>query len=248
MSLKPFWAYYGGKWRAAPRYPAPLGGEIVEPFAGAAGYSTRHAHLNVTLFDADPTIAGLWDYLIHVDSAEILALPDVVDEVPASLPQEARWLIGFWLNKGAASPCKSPSAWMRSGIRPNSYWCSAVRQRIASQVSSIRHWRVAQKSWAEIDVERFAGATWYVDPPYVKAGKHYKYSDVDYTALGAWCRRLPGQVMVCEAQGADWLPFESFREIKASPSSRGGKKSAEVLWYKDDTVRVFGVAEVRRWP
>lgn len=248
MNLKPFWAYYGGKWRSAPHYPMPSSRTIVEPFAGAAGYSTRHAHLSVHLFDADPVIAGLWDYLIHVSSVEILALPDVVDEVPASLPQEARWLIGFWLNKGAATPCKSPSAWMRLGTHRDSYWGSAVRQRIAAQVGSIRHWRVEQKSWDEIDVDGFGEATWYVDPPYVKAGKHYKHSDVDYKALGTWCRRLPGQVMVCEAQGADWLPFQPFRVIKASPSSRGGKKSAEVLWYKDDTVRVFGVAEVRKWP
>ena len=24
MTLRPFWRYYGGKWRAAPRYPKPL--------------------------------------------------------------------------------------------------------------------------------------------------------------------------------------------------------------------------------
>lgn len=34
MTLKPFWRYYGGKWRAAPSYPAPLHNTIVEPFAG----------------------------------------------------------------------------------------------------------------------------------------------------------------------------------------------------------------------
>lgn len=40
-ALKPFWRYYGGKYRAAPRYPVPLHRTIVEPFAGAAGYSLR---------------------------------------------------------------------------------------------------------------------------------------------------------------------------------------------------------------
>jgi len=33
--LKPFWQYYGGKWRAAPHYPKPRHDTIVEPFAGA---------------------------------------------------------------------------------------------------------------------------------------------------------------------------------------------------------------------
>ena len=39
--LKPFWRYYGGKYRAAPAYPPPRLGTIVEPFAGSAGYSLR---------------------------------------------------------------------------------------------------------------------------------------------------------------------------------------------------------------
>jgi len=40
--LRPFWRYYGGKWRAAPRYPAPRHDLIIEPFAGAAGYAMRY--------------------------------------------------------------------------------------------------------------------------------------------------------------------------------------------------------------
>jgi hypothetical protein len=36
-NLKPFIRLYGGKYRAAPRYPKPLHDT---PFAGAAGYST----------------------------------------------------------------------------------------------------------------------------------------------------------------------------------------------------------------
>jgi hypothetical protein len=36
VSLRPFWRYYGGKWRAAPRYPRPTHDTIIEPFAGAA--------------------------------------------------------------------------------------------------------------------------------------------------------------------------------------------------------------------
>lgn len=42
MNLKPFFTFYGGKWRAAPHYAPPEFATIVEPFAGAAGYSVRH--------------------------------------------------------------------------------------------------------------------------------------------------------------------------------------------------------------
>ena len=35
MTLRPFFSYYGGKWRSAVKhYPAPEFDQIVEPFAG----------------------------------------------------------------------------------------------------------------------------------------------------------------------------------------------------------------------
>jgi site-specific DNA-adenine methylase len=64
------WPYYGGKWRAALRYPIPRS-TVVEPFAGAAGYSLRWAQqgfrFDVHLYDLDERVAALWRYL--VDSA-----------------------------------------------------------------------------------------------------------------------------------------------------------------------------------
>jgi hypothetical protein len=205
-------------------------GTIVEPFAGAAGYATRHHARRVRLFDVDPVIVGVWSYLIRVSSSEVLALPDIgADGIPDTLPQEARWLIGFWLNKGNTHPSKTPSAWMRAGTHLNSFWGNAIRQRIASQVDSIRHWTITQTSWADLDTT--TTATWFVDPPYqCKAGRHYSHDTVDFPALGAWCQRLHGQVIVCEQDGADWLPFTHHKIIKANPSNHGGKQSSEAIW------------------
>ena len=53
-ALKIFFSYFGGKWRAAPHYPAPTEPHIIEPFAGAAGYAMRYPERKVTLIDADP--------------------------------------------------------------------------------------------------------------------------------------------------------------------------------------------------
>lgn len=202
---------------------------IVEPFAGAAGYSTRYPERQVILFDVDPVICGLWDYLIHVPESEIRSLPDEVshvDDVDAC--QEARWLIGFWLNKGATAPMKSASAWARSGIRPNSYWGPVVKERIASQVTNIRHWTIEQKSYEDIgDIE----ATWFVDPPYQGAcGRYYRHDSVDFPQLASWCESRRGQTIVCEQEGADWLPFSVMGQIKSNPSSRGKGRSKEVIW------------------
>ena len=231
-NARPFFSYYGGKWRDARRYPSPAHKTIVEPFAGSAGYSVRHHAHDVILVDSDEAIAGVWEFLIGVSPSEVLAIPDVPPDGVRSmgLCQEAEWLVGFWVNKGAATPRNKPSAWMRSGRYNNSFWGERVRQTIASQVELIRHWRVVHGSWQRLDVSE--DATWYVDPPYMDQGRHYRHGagGIDYRALGDWCRALPGQVIVCEQEGADWLPFERLHEAK---TPRKSKRSAEVIWTND---------------
>lgn len=162
--LRPFFSYYGGKWRDTPRlYPAPAHETIVEPFAGSAGYSVRYAHHKVILCDLDPYIAAVWRYLIRTSAQEILELPDIeVGETTDDLDvcQEARWLIGYWLNSATTHPCKRPSAWMRAGDHAGSFWGARVRERIASQVDKIRHWNVIECSYQECPVRGVA--TWFV--------------------------------------------------------------------------------------
>jgi hypothetical protein len=231
MNLKPFFCFYGGKWRAAPHYPTPEHGTIVEPFAGAAGYATRYATARVVLVDIDPTIASLWRFLVGRSSSDIRRIPllrdgETVDDLQASA--DARALVGFWVNKGSATPKRSQSAWMRSGIRPRSFWGEEIRERIASQVGSIRHWRVVEGDYRTApDVE----ATWFVDPPYQgPVGRRYRYSAVDFAALGPWVRGRSGQVIACENEGADWLPFRPFMATKANESKHGGGVSREAIW------------------
>lgn len=187
MSLRPFWPFYGGKWRLAPRYPAPRHSTIVEPFAGAAGYATRYADRDIVLVDRDPVIVALWRYLIAVSPAEILALPlDVEDTRELHVCEEARHLIGWWLNKGTPTPRFKPSAWTRSGVRPKSVWGAEVRERIASQVESIRHWRVI---FGDYHSAPSVEATWFVDPPYANAaGEHYRFGASARTTAPRGCR------------------------------------------------------------
>lgn len=237
--MKPFFKYFGGKWRAGPRYPAPQHDLIVEPFAGAAGYATRFgAGKDVILVDAYARICGIWDYLIHVSPEEILALPDVQDDETVddlAVPVEARDLIGFWVNSGTTAPCKSPSAWMRQTRHLDSatFWGRAARERLAAQVPQIRRWTVIQGGY---EVAPDVGATWFVDPPYQDAGRFYvhKADLLDFRELGAWCENLRGQVMVCENDGADWLPFRYLYDCHATPHAKRTRKSrGEVIWTND---------------
>lgn len=230
LSLKPFWRYYGGKWRAAPRYPRPTYPIIVEPFAGAAGYALRYPDRAVILVEKYAVVAEIWRYLIGVAPSEIRAIPEVwhVDDLPSWVPQPGRDLVGWWLNAATVSPRKSLSIGRRRlAARGRKFegWTDATRERVASQVERIRHWRIIEGDYSSApDMV----ATWFVDPPYNNsAGAYYVENAVDYSALNTWCRARRGQVLVCENAGATWAPFQPFTTFKAGVNGRGSK---EVLW------------------
>ena len=230
--LRPFWRYYGGKWRAAPRYPKPTHPVVVEPFAGAAGYAMAHHRCNVVLVEKYPVVAGIWRFLIAARAAEILRIPEVeaVADLPSWVPQEARWLVGFCLNAAVVSPCNVLSAGrrrLRAMGRRYEGWNAAHRNSVACGVEEIKHWRIIEGDYTLApDLQ----ATWFVDPPYNnRQGSYYPHgpSGLDYADLEAWVRARRGQVMVCENEGATWLPFRPFGTFKAGVN---GKGSREVIW------------------
>jgi site-specific DNA-adenine methylase len=203
--LKQFFSYFGSKVALSINYPPPQFEVIVEPFSGSAGYACRYPDSEVRLFDVDPIIVGVWHYLIRATRLDVLSLPLAPSDV-AGLSKAERDLIGFWWRRGGAEPCAKPVPWMLSGKYPYSFWGELTRERIANQVHRINHWTCTLASYQEIPV---AAATWFIDPPYQLQGKRYKHGStgINYLDLGAWVRTLPGQKIVCEAAGADWLPF-----------------------------------------
>lgn len=241
-SLRPFFRYYGGKWRSVERglYPHPLHERIVEPFAGSAGYALHYPSREVVLVERDPVIAGIWRWLITTTPAEVLDIPPVDDvaDLPEGIPLGARDLIGFSMNAAVSSPRKTLSASarkLREQGRKFYGWTAELRQRVADQVPHINHWTIIEGDYT------IAGpgygrpshtrrpATWFVDPPYEQMGSHYKYGSdcVSYGHLADWCRSLPGQPIVCEASGADWLPFRDIGTAKSGPRSLSAR---EAVW------------------
>lgn len=215
--MRPMFPYYGSKWNIARHYHPPVGDVVVEPFAGGAGYACFHNARRAILVDKDPIIAGVWSYLISASPAEIMALPDlpnIGDNVDDhAIPQEAKWLIGFWLNRGSASPKKSRTAYSARTDRAQLNWGTRAKLRIASQLPLISGWAVMHGGYETCpDVE----ATWFVDPPYGDKGKYYRVTFSDFRALGAWCRARRGLVIACEGSGADWLPFHPLGSFKTS--------------------------------
>lgn len=218
--LRPFFSFYGSKWRLARHYPEPRHSLIVEPFAGSAGYSLRYPDRDVLLIEADDQIAELWRYLITADPADVLALPLVKPGesiAELDLPAGARTLIGFWLGRCRATPARSASTWFRPDRKPGSFWSAATRARIAAQMPAIRHWRVICADYTAGDI---GSATYFIDPPYERRGTHYRKHSIDFEALGRWSTRLRGSVIVCEELGASWLPFRPLRQAKSQIRGR----------------------------
>lgn len=243
--LRPFFSFWGAKWRIAKLYPQPSFTTILEPFAGSASYALRYYNRQVVLNELDPTLFSVWDYLIAANSEEIMRLPlDVehVDDVKGC--PEAKALVGLWLNKAGTTPKLSPSAWMRTAKqtgRASQFWGESIRSRIARQVPLIQHWKVLNKSYDELQAYDTQAITWFVDPPYQQSGKHYRYHAINYAQLADWCKRRSGQVIVCEQAGATWLNFRFLVNAKALEGCRGKRKSCEVVWTTSPTAAEGGV-------
>jgi len=243
MILKPFFSYFGSKYRISKHYPSPNKDILIEPFAGSACYSLHYHWKKVMLFDKYDVVCGVWDYLIHTKQSEILALPLIdfdktLDDY--NLCQEAKWLIGFWLHLSNPKPGikhTSRAIKVSTGFidkngkkeKPRNFcsWTIENKNKIASQVEHIRHWEIKQDSYENINNEQ---ATWFIDPPYQIAGKGYKESskNIDFDHLANWCQNRQGEVVVCENQGADWLPFEPFSSLRNARR----RQTQEVVYYQ----------------
>ena len=228
--MKPMFSYFGSKYLLAKHYGPPLTDLVIEPFAGSAAYSLYHNAPKALLIDRFEEIVGIWQFLITVSESEIRSLPldfDHVDDL--AIPQEAKWLLGYWIKKGSVTAGKSRTAWARQyRYSPDcKVWGEPARERIASQLHGIRDWKAVLGSYEDAPDLR---ATWFVDPPYSVAGKHYKHSAVDYGRLAEFCQSRKGQTVVCENTGADWLPFREFRKVRGAFGHKRTGISSEVVW------------------
>jgi site-specific DNA-adenine methylase len=233
--VKPMFSYFGSKYKLAKLYGAPRHDTVIEPFAGSAAYSLFWEPKRVILLDKNPVIASVWQYLIGASESEILALPDDFERIQdLDISAGAKALMGFWVGKGKASPGLTRSKWAREyRDSPDcKVWGAAVRKRISSQLEKIRHWEVICGDYTQApDLE----AHWFIDPPYIAAGRRYPVKDVNYDALGEWSRQRKGFVQVCENDGAMWLPFQPFHSVNTyhhmkDDGIRSAKYSHEVLY------------------
>lgn len=229
--------YYGGKRRLAPAYPGPRYPTIIEPFAGAAGYSMHHllaGHVDrVILVELDPRVAATWRRILASTPAELANTP---------IPPVGERTDDFLVMTAAASNGVARSHGMKVGARQR-VEARRMLHRMARQLAAVVG-RVEIIEGDYRDAPRLDEATYHVDPPYQPVrvrevstanpkGMGYRAgcdsASLDYAEMGEWCRALPGQVIVCEQEGADWLPFHLLRAHGDSL----GRSSSEVVWTSD---------------
>ena len=230
--LRPFWNYFGGKWRSASSYPPPRFGTIIEPFAGAAGYSLHHPERAIVLVEKYHVVAEVWRFLTSAKPTEVLRIPivEAVDDLPRGVCSGARWLVGFALNFATSAPRATLSSGqraLRSRGQRLAGWTEERRALVATQLDAVKHWRVIEGDYSQApDVV----ATHFIDAPYQgRAGQNYVHGSraLDYDRLAVFATSRRGQTIVCEGLGATWLPFRIHRPSKAGPARA---VSREAIW------------------
>jgi hypothetical protein len=213
--------YYGRKKQIVRHYPSPNYDIIVEPFAGAAAYSFYHNAKveRVILIEKDEKVANIWNWLIHDATAQdIRLLPDLN---PGERSSEFLHIIH--------AATKMAFAFKRIKVTPVLARNWEISRRVfARHLNEIKHWEIICGDFTEApDVE----ATWFIDPPYRgEPGMGYRHSSalMDYEVLANWALSRKGEIICCEGDGADYLPFTPLMELKGV----AGKTSKEVIFYR----------------
>ena len=221
----PFY-YFGGKSAIAKHYPAPMFDTIVEPFAGAAGYSLHYAvpEQPVIIIEKDERIADLWVRLQHMTADDLWDI-----DCPPVGERTTEPLIVL------AACCQTRRILFDQQVttRQALKW-PPMRRKLLKALPLIKSWTVLHGDALAVapDIE----ATWFVDPPYQVSGAKGTNGDgyregssaIDYAKLGEWCRSRRGQMIVCEQLGATWLPFEYLTEINTTTPALS--RRTEVMW------------------
>jgi 16S rRNA G966 N2-methylase RsmD len=216
--------YYGRKKQIARHYDSPAYDLIIEPFAGAASYALYGSNWtrNVILIERDQRVAEIWRWLIESASeASIKALPDLrVGERSTEFLHIVH------------AVTKMAFKYKRIKVTPVLERNWEISKRVmAASVHKVKHWKIIEGDYSLApDVE----ATWFIDPPYKSApGDGYAHgsSALDYFGLARWIKSRRGQVISCEGEFGDYLPFTPLLSLPGV----AGKRSKELVYYGTGT-------------
>lgn len=215
--------FYGRKGQLGPKYPTPTRRSVVEPFAGSAAYAHRHlASLDaVILVERDEQVCAMWRQIL--DPA--LGTDDLCPPLALGEYTKNRFHITAAVSGGGQTQA------IGGTLKATPVAVNNVRRLRSRMAHDLARWRDTDVTLIEGDYTAAPDveACWFIDPPYQgRAGALYRWGSklVDYEALSRWCQKRAGQVIVCEAEGADWLPFEPLGGVRGINGH-----SREVVWF-----------------
>lgn len=233
----PLFKHFGSKWLSSKTLPVPEHDELLDVFAGGAGYALRHAHKRINIAENDPNLFALWSFLIsEATEATIREIPLCIKEGTdirtLGLSNGQALLLKHWQRTNNVGNCWTISPW---GNKPGQ-WTANTRARVSEEVSLVKHWTLHRDGFELL--KRGGEATWFVDPIY-QYNYRYRQDSPNYIELGKLCQSLCGQVIVCEAacqktgKIPDWLPFKFFgNRITSRRKAGDNTHSRELLFTK----------------
>lgn len=234
--IGPLFKVFGSKWSSSKHYPAPLQNKnIYEPFAGGAGYSCRYHQFPITIYEINPYLSYLWQWLINTATTEdILNIPldlkegsDIRDISDLNYGQQV--LLKNWMRTNNVGHCWTVSPW---ATKPGQ-WTANTRARVAEEIHAIKHWKFEPIAWDK-------PGTYMCDPPYFY---NYRYGikDFDFQSYVANVGRVPegSLIICCEAVESkinrvpDYLPFTpSHSQVTSRRKKTNNHHSKELVYVK----------------
>ncbi|HRA73194.1 MAG TPA: DNA adenine methylase [Niabella sp.] len=219
-------SYYGSKSKIVDLYPPPKHKKIIEPFCGSARYSLKYWQNDVLIMDKSENLINVWKWLQQCSKNDILKLPKLttgLDIRKIELSEIERTFLSYLVASGRPSNIVTKFMDYDNGNQK-------VYKRISDSLDLIRHWEIKLGSYDELEnIE----ATWFIDPPYMFGGEHYKESNknIDFGKLAEWCKNRNGQTIVCENMKADWLDFKPLTKIQGACQTN----TTEAIWSNHKT-------------
>lgn len=213
--------YYGRKKQIAKYYPIPELETVVEPFAGAAAYSLygNNWKKRVILVERDERVAEIWKWLIND------ATSDEIRNLPILRTGESSSEFLHIIHAATKMAFKYKTIKVTPVLERN--W-EISKRLMAADLYKIKHWELISGDYRLApDIE----ATWFIDPPYKDSpGDGYAYGSslIDYKGLAEWAGQRKGQVVFCEGENGDYLPFRRLLNLPGV----AGKRSMERIYHR----------------
>lgn len=230
--------YFGAKGKMIDCYPPAVHRTVIEPFCGSARYACKYWKRDVWINDKYEVVYKIWKWIQGASKSDVDAIPvmkagDKLSDL--DLNESVKHLLSLTINPGADSPRNQMTDFGDGSKFGQTNRIVMLKMHLRRLVGRIDHWRITNLDYGDMDVDR--PATWFIDPPYQKQGTMYAEDVDDYGRLREWVLSRTGQVIVCEQDGADWLPFRKLIQFKGTVR---GSQYWEMIYHRCDKQIGFG--------